>query len=252
MPERPLYELYRARIDALSSLPLNFDLERRDEFTAANGWHVDDFQTELPPEPPGPPVPAGSWETARRILREYRFADPGIITGIFVPDTPLEQRVMLLRGRAFGLTFWFGTKVGGVIDERRQGEGGEQQVWGFNYQTLKGHLERGQMEFTVIKLLASGKVAFRINAFSQAGDIGNPIVRFGFRLFGRRVQLRFIKRSLERMRRLVADELGHERHDKETRKPGPPVLAAETDQKAAEKVEQLHQQEVGRSDDANA
>jgi hypothetical protein len=250
LPERPLYELYRERIDALSSLPLNFDLERRDEFTAANGWHVDDFQTELPPEPPGPPVPGGAWETARRILREYRFADPGIITGIFVPDMPLEQRVMLLRGRAFGLTFWFGTKVGAVIDERRQGEGGEQQVWGFNYQTLEGHLERGQMEFTVIKLLESGKVAFRINAFSQAGDIRNPIIRLGFRLFGRRVQLRFIKRSMERMRRLVEDELGHARHAEEAQKPGPPVIPAAADQQAAEKVEELRHEEVGRSNDA--
>lgn len=243
MSDRPLYELYRARLDALRALPLNFDLERRDEYTAANGWHVDDHQTELPPEPPGPPVAGGSWETAQRFLREYRFADPGIITGIFVPDTPLEQRVMLLRGRAFGLSFWFGTKVGGVVDERRSAEGGEQQVWGFNYQTLKGHLERGQMEFTVIKWLATGQVAFRIHAFSQAGEIRNPLVRLGFRLFGRRVQLRFIHRSLERMRRLVADELGRE-HNAEAHKPGPPVISAEAHSGAARKVERIRQEET--------
>ena len=246
MSEQPLYEQYRARLDALHALPLNFDLERRDQFTAANGWHVDDMQTELPPEPPGPPLPDGAWAAARKVLREYRFADPQIITGIFVPDAPLEERVMLLRGQAFGLSFWFGTKVGAVIDERRTGKDGEeQQVWGFNYRTLKGHLERGQMEFTVIKLLESGQVAFHINAFSQAGEIANPIVRLGFRLFGRRVQLRFIHRSLQRMRRLVAEELGLPQGKKttEAQPDGPPVQHASTDTKAAEKVEQLRDQQ---------
>lgn len=244
MSERPLYQLYQDRLAALKDLPLNFDLEKHDQFTVTNGWHIDDVQTELPPEPPGPPVPNGSWETARRILREYRFADPSIITGIFVPETPLEQRVMLLRGQAFGMTFWFGTKVGAVVDEHKQGEKGEQQVWGFNYRTLKGHLERGQMEFTVIKWLATGQVAFRIHAFSQAGDIPNPIIRLGFRLFGRRVQLRFIQNSMERMRRLVADELGRAPHEGE-REQGPPVIPAGADSQAAAKVEQIRQNEQG-------
>jgi uncharacterized protein (UPF0548 family) len=246
LSERPLYQLYQDRLAALKDLPINFDLEKHDQFTVANGWHIDDVQTELPPEPPGPPVPNGSWETAQRILREYRFADPSIITGIFVPDTPLEQRVMLLRGQAFGMTFWFGTKVGAVVDEHRQGEKGEQQVWGFNYRTLKGHLERGQMEFTVIKWLATGQVAFRIHAFSQAGDIPNPIIRLGFRLFGRRVQLRFIHQSMKRMRRLVADELGRAPQDR-AREQGPPVIPAGADSQAAAKVEHIRQKERGTS-----
>jgi uncharacterized protein (UPF0548 family) len=244
LSELPLYQQYKARLDALRDLPLNFDLERRDQFTAANGWHVDDVQTELPPEPPGPPVPGGSFETARQILREYRFADPSIITGIFVPETPLEQRVMLLRGRAFGMNFWFGTKVGGVVDERRPAEGGEQQVWGFCYRTLKGHLERGEMTFTVIKWLATGQVAFHIHAFSQAGDITNPIIRLGFRLFGRQVQLRFVHNSLQRMRKLVEDELGHASHA-EARRPGPPVVPAGASATATEKVEAIRQEEAG-------
>ncbi|GAB4437391.1 MAG: hypothetical protein OHK0015_30080 [Chloroflexi bacterium OHK40] len=241
MSERPLYEQYRARIDALRNLPLNFDLERREQFTTANGWRVDDVQTELPPEPPGPPQPGGSWEIAKQVLQEYRFADPTIITGIFYPDQPIEGRVMLLRARAFGLTFYFGTRVGNVRDEQRVGERGPEQVWGFNYQTLEGHLERGQMEFSVIKWLESGQVAFRIHAFSQPGEIRNPIIRLGFRLFGRRVQLRFIRRSLERMRRLVAEELAsgtRQLSDADA----PPLRPASDDSAAARKVEELREQ----------
>jgi uncharacterized protein (UPF0548 family) len=247
----PLYELYRARLEALKELPLNFELERRDEFTAANGWHIDDFQTELPPEGPGPPAPAGSWETARQIMREYRFADPGIITGIFVPETPLEQRVMLLRGRAFGMTFWFGTRVGAVIDERRSDNDGERQIWGFSYRTLQGHLERGEMEFTVIKWLATGQVAFRIAAFSQAGEIANPIIRLGFRLLGRRVQLRFVKRSLKRMRLLVAAELASGRPPEDLER-GPLVMPAGASDRASEKMEELRQEVGGGGDGPNA
>lgn len=242
MSERPLYEQYRSRIDALRELPLNFDLERRAEYTTANGWHIDDVQTELPAEPPGPPVPGGAWEAAQRVLREYRFADPGIITGIFYPDQPLEGRVMLLRGRFLWLTFFFGTRVGAVIDERRDDAEGARQVWGFNYQTLRGHLERGQMEFTAIKWLESGRVAFRINAFSSAAEIRNPLIRLGFRLFGRRLQLRFIHNAMERMRRLVADDLatGGARHDPEDR---PEVRPASADPRAAEQVERLQETE---------
>lgn len=239
---KPLYEQYRSRLEALREAPLNFDLERRAEYTAANGWHIDDVQTELPPEPPGPPRPDGSWESARRVLREYRFADPKIITGIFYPDQPLEGRVMLLRGRAFGLTFFFGTRVGAVIDETRDGPGGPCRVWGFNYRTLRGHLERGQMEFTISKQLATGQVVFRINAFSSAAEIPNPLIRLGFRLFGRRVQLRFIHNATERMRRLVAEDLATPAHIR----PGeaPPVQPASADPRAAEKVEEIRDETV--------
>lgn len=244
--ERPLYELYKAQLEGLRSLPLNFDLERRSEYTSANGWHVDDVQTELPPEPAGPPVPGGSWEAAQRVLREYRFADPGIITGIFYPDQPLEGRVMLLRGRFLWMTFFFGTKVGAVIDERSEGPDGARQVWGFNYQTLEGHLERGQMEFTVIKWLATGQVAFRINAFSSAAAIRNPLIRFGFKLFGRHVQLRFINNAMRRMQRLVTEELatGVVQRDPDDR---PEVAPASADARAQDKVEVLREEQRGDS-----
>jgi hypothetical protein len=119
-------------------------------------------------------------------------------------------------------------------------------VWGFNYQTLKGHLERGQMEFSVSKWLESGQVAFRIQAFSSAGEIRNPIVRLGFRLFGRRVQQRFINRSLARMRQLVAEDLAAgtpQSHAEDA----PPVQPVSTDQKATEQAERLQEKQRGAS-----
>lgn len=245
MSELPLYEQHRAQIEALRKLPLNFDLERRDEFTTAAGWHIDDVQTELPAEPPGPPSPAGAWEAGRRVLREYRFADPAIITGIFYPDQPLEGRLMLLRGRFLWMTFYFGTRVGAIIDQRSEGPDGARQIWGFSYQTLQGHLERGQMEFTIIKWLESGRVAFRISAFSSAAEIPNPFIRLGFRLFGRRLQQRFIRRAMERMRRLVAEDLatGGARSDPHDR---PAIQPASADATAAAAVDQLSDEDAAQ------
>jgi len=237
--QQQLWEQYRAQLEALQGRKLNFDLEKRDQYTASNGWHVDDYRTELPAEPPGPPLPDGSFAAAKKMLREYRFPDPSIITGIFVPEEPLERRVMLLRGRFLWMTFYFGVKVGAVIDERVEGEQGAEQRWGFTYQTLEGHMERGQMTFTVSKYLLSGQVAFRIHAFSQAADIPNPIYRLGFHLFGRRLQVRFAHRALERMRELVEQELTAGKQPDA----GPPIKTTGAEPEAAKELEKARGQD---------
>jgi hypothetical protein len=240
--ERPLWEQYRAQIDALAELPLNFDLERSHEYTEANGWRIDDYLAELPPEPAGPPLEHGSWAITCQMLREYRFPDPSIVTGIYYPDQPLAERVILLRARAYWMTFYFGVRVGAVIDEVRDGPHGPEQVWGFNYRTLQGHYERGQMDFTAVKQLETGAVSFRIHAFSQPAEIANLIFRIGFHLLGRRVQRRFAKRALERMQRLVADELDSRETGRASPPEAPAVQPASADEKAAEKLEEVRQE----------
>jgi hypothetical protein len=114
---------------------------------------------------------------------------------------------MLLELRFLGLRFHAGVRIGGVIDERRQVDGRTVSVWGWNYATLQGHLEQGQMDYEVWKWHHDGAVEFRIRRYSKAAHIANPIVRLGFRLFGRHEQVRFAEHALERMRRLVAARL---------------------------------------------
>jgi uncharacterized protein (UPF0548 family) len=80
--------------------------------------------------------------------------------------------------------------------------------WGWNYRTLQGHLEMGQMDYEVHKWLDSGEVQFRIHAFSRPARIPNPVIRLGFRLFGRRVQRRFARHACQRMARLTAAGAG--------------------------------------------
>jgi uncharacterized protein (UPF0548 family) len=195
-------------LHALHDKRLNFDLDGREAIAREAGWNVDDYRQPLPPEPPGPPAPGGSWERARRLMLDYEFADPKIVRAVYAPDSPLEGRDMLLEARFLGLRFRFGVRVEGVVDETCEADGRKVRVWGWSYRTLQGHLEMGQMDYEVWKWLDSGAVEFRIHVVSRSSRIGNPIIRLGFRLFGRREQVRFAKRACERMACLVSGEGG--------------------------------------------
>ncbi|MFB4305281.1 DUF1990 family protein [Actinomadura sp. GTD37] len=191
--------------------PLNFDPSRHDVSSPEGGWYVDDYRQPLPPEPPGPPVPGGSWETACRLVRDYEYADPAIIQEVCRSGPPEPGRDMLLEGRFSGLRFHLGLRVGGVVDDVVEIGGRRARVWGWNYRTLKGHLERGQMDQEVRKWLDTGEVEFHIHAFSQPADDPNPVVRIGFLLFGRRTQLRFYDNACRRMERLTTSALAAQR-----------------------------------------
>ncbi|OLT34790.1 hypothetical protein BJF79_32935 [Actinomadura sp. CNU-125] len=175
------------------------------------GWHVDDLRQPLPAEPPGPPVPGGSWEIARRLVRDYAYADPAIIRRVQGAGPPEPGRDMLLEGRFYGLRFHLAVRVGEVVDRVVEVGGRRAQVWGWNYRTLQGHLERGQMDQEVRKWLDTGEVEFRIRAVSRRGPIPNLVVRLGFMLFGRYTQLKFYRRACDRMARLTASGLAERR-----------------------------------------
>ena len=208
MNKPPLWEQYKARLASYDHAKVNYDFSRQSEYTAASGWRLDDYATDLPAEAPGPPTAHGAFEAAQDVLRRYAFPPPKLITGIFKPDEPLENRTMLLRAQFLGFSFWFGVKVSEVTDEAaRPTPSGPERVWGYGYRTLEGHFERGQIDFTIHKNLATGAVDFRIHAVSQTGRIRNPFYWLGFRLFGRRLQRRFARESLARMRQLVGEAL---------------------------------------------
>jgi uncharacterized protein (UPF0548 family) len=194
----------RRELEALHDRPLNFDPDDRAAWTREKGWRIDDYCQPLGSEEPGPPRPGGPWERGRELMRDYQFADPRVVRAVYSADDPLEGRDMLLEVHFWGLRFRFGVRVRDVIDELRRVDGREAQVWGWSYGTLQGHLETGQMDYELRKWLDSGAVEFRIHVVSRSSRIGNPIIRFGFRLFGRREQVRFAKRACERMASLVA------------------------------------------------
>jgi len=189
---------------------VNFDAADAGGFAERRGWHHDEEVEQLPGEAPGAPVPGGSWEAACALVRDYEFPEPAIIRAVFDPSGPLLGRDLLLEGRFAGLRFFMGVRVCTVIDETRGTGADARRVWGWGYRTLAGHLEQGQLDYEVSKHLASGQVEFRIAGFSRPARIPNPIVRYGFLVFGRPTQLRFYRTALERMRRLVEAEMAGE------------------------------------------
>ncbi|MDQ3887485.1 MAG: DUF1990 domain-containing protein [Actinomycetota bacterium] len=198
----------RGILDELRDKTLNFDVHRRGGYPPGYGWLVDNYRQSLPGERPGPPVPGGSWEVAQRLIRDYEFADPTIVRAVYEPDDPLDGRDMLLEIRFYGLRFRFGVRIGGVRDETRDVDGRQVRVWGWNYRTLQGHLEMGQMDYEVWKWLDSGDVEFVVCRFSRPAPVRNPLVRLGLRLFGRRQQEKFVARACQRMACLTAAALG--------------------------------------------
>lgn len=206
-PSRAASRRAMRALDSLPSRKPNFTPDAIEEHDPAQGWRVDDHRTDLPREAPGPPAESGSWSVARDVLREYAFADPSLIRAVYYPSLPLRDRDMLLEGRFLGLSFMLGVRVVATIDETTELDGRPARVWGWSYSTLEGHLERGRMDYAVVKLCDTGEVQFRIHAVSRAARIPNPVTRFGFRVFGRALQRRFARTAGERMGRLVRARL---------------------------------------------
>lgn len=210
----------QAELDALRKAPVNYELDGPP--TRAKGWTFDHYCLRLPAERPGGPEPDGAFQVACRLVRDYEFADPSIIKGVWRSDTPLPDRTMLLEGRFLALRFLLGVRVSEVIDEVDETDGRRLQTWGWCYRTLSGHLEAGQMCYRVVKDLDSGQVEFRISRYVRPEQIPNPVVRLGWHVFGRAMQVLFVKRSMARMKRLVDAELLPGRHTA-----GVPLLADE-------------------------
>jgi uncharacterized protein (UPF0548 family) len=135
-------------------------------------------------------------------MRGYEFADPSIVRAYYDPKLPLEQRDMLLKLQALGglVHLFAGVRVGDVYRETREVHGQSVHVWGWNYRTLAGHVEMGQMDWEVWKWTENGRVEFRVHAISRPAPIPNPIVRIGFHLLRGRQRRAFLESTQERMR----------------------------------------------------
>jgi uncharacterized protein (UPF0548 family) len=214
------------RLAALAHAPVNYDPDALDLDDPPAGWHVDDRGQPLPSEPPGEPVPGGSWEIAQRLIKGYEFADPSLVRAHYDPDAPLHGRTMLLELRALNLvSVHVGVRVIDVYDEVRDHGGRQARVFGWAYRTLEGHVEMGQMDWQVWKWHDSGEVQFRVHAVSRTAEIPNPIVRFGFWVLRDHERAVFLDSTDTRMRSLTELALQHERAGDAVRHASPQLTA---------------------------
>jgi uncharacterized protein (UPF0548 family) len=168
-----------------------------------DGWHQDRRVLVLGREGPGEPEPGGVVETAGALVNSYEFSDPRILRAAYHVPGDLLGRDMLLEGRFLVLRFLIGVRITDQHNEVRPGANGPERVIGWSYRTLQGHLEQGRLTYEVAKELETGRVEFRIIAYSRRAPIPNPLLHLGFRLFGRHTQLQFYRHALVRLHRLM-------------------------------------------------
>lgn len=209
--KEPPEKVVPAEVQALAERKVNFNATRVNEYVVDPGWRVDDMVERLPHEGSGPPAERGSWEVGRSIMDSYQLADPRIVTAVFDANAPLAGRDMLLKIKFLGVGFEVAVRIGDVYEEAMEIDGRSAQIFGWNYRTLEGHFEQGQMHYEIWKWLDTGDVEFHLRAVSRPARSGPFVLRTGFRLVGRPNQLRFYRQVCRRMRRLTEAQLETER-----------------------------------------
>lgn len=177
-------EALRARIDSLAAASRNFRANE-EEMTRERRWRHYYSEAIIVRDSDD-----SSFERARVALANYQFSDPTIVCAHFDPATPLIARRMLLEIRVLGLRYLCPTTVMAVRDEP--------QVFGFRYDTLEGHIERG-MEWFLLTRNERGEIRFRIDARWQRGELPNWWSRLGFLLLSQHYQRKWHMRAHERM-----------------------------------------------------
>jgi hypothetical protein len=191
------------RLRRVGNLPVNFDAAPA-EMTPENGWNTYSSEAVIAREPPGPPLEEGPFRRAEVGVANYHFSDPRIVTAHFDIESRLLGRRMLLEMRALRLfRFLAGVVVGAVRFEEKDGL----HTFGYRYDTLTGHIERGAEWFLLTKRIESGEIVFRIEAGWLPGDFPNRWSRFGFRWLGPHYQRRWHHQAHERLFQIAAGGL---------------------------------------------
>jgi uncharacterized protein (UPF0548 family) len=173
-------EELRVRVERLSSVHVNFNGAEED-LTGEQGW--DHYHSEAVILAQSDDT---SFQRARVALANYQFSDPRIVVAHFDPKGALLGRRILLEIKVLGLRYLCPALVTNVRDEA--------SVYGFRYDTLEGHIERG-MEWFLLRRDANGAIRFRIEARWQPGDMPNWWSRAGFSVLSGYFQRRWHRRA---------------------------------------------------------
>lgn len=173
-----------ARVSRRSASSVNFEGDELD-MTNTNGWSHYYSEAVIARD-----ADALSFVRARVALGNYRFSDPAIVVAHFVPDSELLERRILLEIRVLGLRYLCPAVVTRIRDEAN--------IYGFRYDTLEGHIERG-VEWFVLTRNAGGEITFRIEALWRRGNLPNWWSRVGFALLGKRYQRAWHREAHRRM-----------------------------------------------------
>ena len=171
----------RDRLESLATAPRNFD-GVEEELTGDRGWHHYQSEAIVAREP----ADDAYFQRARVALANYQFSDRTIVVAHFDPKAALPGRRMLLEIKVLGLHYLCAAMVTKIRDEPR--------VFGFRYDTLEGHIERG-MEWFLLTKNDAGEIRFRIEARWQRADLPNWWSRVGFSVLSGYYQRKWHRRA---------------------------------------------------------
>lgn len=178
-------EHIRARLEAARAAPRNVDASE-EEMTGERGWHHYHSEAVIATEAAG----EERFRRARVALANYQFSDPGIVLAHFDPAEAFLGRCMLLELQVLGLHYLCPAVVSRVREEPG--------VFGFRYDTLEGHIERG-VEWFLLTKDERGDIRFRIEARWQKGEFPNWWSRLGFIVLSGYYQRQWHRRAHHRL-----------------------------------------------------
>jgi uncharacterized protein (UPF0548 family) len=189
----------RRHLESLATAERNF-ADDPDQLDASPDWLKYSSEAVVGRERPGPPLPEGPFIRGGTAMTNYQFSDERIVIPHFDESTPLHCRRILLEMRAFRFLRFLGGVIIGAI---RSESVGEKTVFGYRYDTLEGHIERGSEWVLLSKDHKSGLIRFRISASWLPGDFPTWWSGLGFRLVGRHYQQKWHRRAHVLMGRAV-------------------------------------------------
>ncbi len=191
----------KERLAQIATAKRNFD-DAEDGMTPEHGWQKYFSEATVGAEAPGVVEENGPFSRGRTAITRYEFSDPAIVVGHFDQETPLLGRNVLLEMKALRLLHY----LGGVRISAVRSEGSDEEtIFGFRYETLEGHIERGIEWFLLTKDHKTGRIRFRIEAAWQPGQFPNWWSRLGFSLLGERYQYHWHRRAHEYLAEIMRD-----------------------------------------------
>lgn len=139
------------------------------------------------------------YERAVRALRGWQMFQLGWAE-LCWPSAPIEVGTTVgVLMRALGIWTLNACRIVYCIDERRAGEGGSVERFGFAYGTLPDHALSGEERFCVEWRAVDDSVWYELLRFSRTDALPRPV-----RPYARRLQRRFARDSQRAMRAATA------------------------------------------------
>jgi uncharacterized protein (UPF0548 family) len=134
------------------------------------------------------------WEAAKQAMKKWAMFPDGWAKIYYQNPIFKKGDIVVMNAHVFGIWWLNAARILSVSDEAKQ--------FGFTYGTLPNHVEMGEESFQIV-MDEHGDVYYTLTAFSRPRFWA---VRWTYPL-SRRFQRKFVKDSLQKMKRITDEQL---------------------------------------------